>query len=99
MKIAELLRKMADVIDQADQNSGNDQSPLTAVAQDDPNRIKQISDLLSGHSPKEYANEPGEEYADINSVSVNAGGGVNGPKHPHDLRIKDPSQHPSQQGF
>lgn len=23
----------------------------------------------------------------------------NGPKHPHDIRVKDPSQHPSQQEY
>ena len=90
MKIAELLRKMADIVDQAEQDSGNDQSPLTDMGRDDPNRIKQIADLLTGCEPREYENEPQEQYADVDSVTVNAGGGVNGPKHPADIRIKDP---------
>jgi len=30
-------------------------------------------------------------------VTTHAGGGVNGPKHPHDLRVKDPSMYPNQQ--
>jgi len=94
MRIAELLRKMADVIDQAEQDSGNDQSPLTNMSQDDPNRILQISDLLSGIDGREVMNAPQEQYASIGAVTADAGGGVNGPKHPHDLRIKDPSQHP-----
>ena len=28
--------------------------------------------------------------ADIDAVTTNAGGGVNGPKHPADIRVKDP---------
>lgn len=99
MKIAELLRKMADIIDHAEQDSGNDQSPLTAMGQDDPNRIKQIADLISGADTREVMNSPQEEYAGIESVTTDAGGGVNGPKHPHDIRLKDPSQHPGQQEY
>ncbi len=99
MRIAELLRKMADVIDHAEQDSGNDQSPLSNMGQDDPNRIKQIADFLTGINGREFANEPNEEYAGIEAVTTDAGGGVNGPKHPHDLRVKDPSQHPNQQEY
>jgi hypothetical protein len=45
----------------------------------------------------EYANEPQEMYADIDAVTIDAGGGVNGPKNPHDLRVKDPSAYPGHQ--
>jgi hypothetical protein len=38
-----------------------------------------------------FANEPDEKYADIDAVTKDAGGGMNGPKHPKDLRVKDPS--------
>ncbi len=38
-----------------------------------------------------YQNKPKAEYADIDAVTTDAGGGMNGPKHPKDLRIKDPS--------
>lgn len=99
MRIAELLRKMADIVDQAEQDSGNDQSPLTNMGQDDPNRIKQIADLLSGVDTREVMNSPQEQYAGIEAVTTDAGGGVNGPKHPHDIRVKDPSQHPGQQEY
>lgn len=99
MRIAELLRKMADVIDHAEQDSGNNQSPLTSMGQDDPNRIKQIADLLTGVDTREVMNRPQEEYASIEAVTTDAGGGVNGPKQPHDLRVKDPSQHPNQQEY
>lgn len=99
MRAAEILRKFADIIDQMDQPDSTDgqMSPLSKG--DDPNRFKQISDLTKDNESAEFANEPNEQYADINSVTTNAGGGVNGPKHPHDLRVKDPSQHPGQQEY
>jgi hypothetical protein len=43
------------------------------------------------------ANSPNEKIASIDAVTVDAGGGINGPKHPHDLRVKDPSMYPNQQ--
>lgn len=70
-------------------------SPLTQAG-DDINRWRQIVDLAdNGAEP--YGNSPKERYADIEAVTTNAGGGLNGPKHPHDLRIKDPSAYPNQQ--
>jgi hypothetical protein len=98
MRIADLLRQFADIIDQADQPDSipGEMSPL---ANDDPNRFRQIMDLVSKERRGELENTPQEEYADIDSVTIHAGGGVNGPKHPHDLRVKDPSQHPGQQEY
>jgi hypothetical protein len=99
MRIAELLRKMADIVDQAEQGhpANGQMSPLSKG--DDPNRFKQVMDLISSEKQGEYENNPKEEYADMASVTIHAGGGVNGPKHPHDLRVKDPSQHSGQQEF
>ena len=59
----------------------------------DENHFKQIEDLHSDDcgcgcmAGKQYSNTPEEKYADIDSVTVDAGGGVNGPKHPADLRV------------
>ena len=98
MRASELLRHFADIIDQADhQPTDGQMSPLSKG--DDPNRFKQVMDLVSSEREQEFANQPDEQYADIDSVTVHAGGGVNGPKHPHDLRVKDPSQHPGQQEY
>jgi hypothetical protein len=93
---------MMDVIDQIDSE------PETSVDQPDdtPNgycdddlaRFKQIAGIVS--EPGEMSplsNSPNEKIADISAVTVDAGGGVNGPKHPHDLRVKDPSMYPNQQ--
>ena len=73
-----------------------DASPLTH-APDDINRWKQIVDLADNDGCEPYGNTPKEKYADIDAVTKDAGGGVNGPKHPHDLRVKDPSMYPNQQ--
>lgn len=59
----------------------------------DENHFKQIQDLHSDDcgcgcmAGKEYSNTPEEKYADIDAVTDHAGGGVNGPKHPADLRV------------
>jgi hypothetical protein len=99
MRIADLLRQFADIVDQAEQpdsRPGN-MSPLSKG--DDVNRFKQVMDLVASEHEPEYANEPAEQYASIEAVTTAAGGGVNGPKHPHDIRVKDPSQHPGQQEY
>jgi len=45
------------------------------------------------------ANRPNEVVAPVSAVTTDAGGGVNGPKHPHDIRVKDPSAYPDQQEY
>lgn len=99
MKIADLLRQFADIVDRSEQPDSRpgEMSPLSQG--DDANRFKQIMDLVAQERRGELKNTPQEEYADMASVTVHAGGGVNGPKHPHDLRVKDPSQHPGQQEY
>jgi len=102
MRIHDIIRSMMDVIDQIDSE------PETAVDQpddtpqgycdDDLARFKQIAGIVT--QPGEMSplsNSPNEKIADITAVTVDAGGGVNGPKHPHDLRVKDPSMYPNQQ--
>ena len=98
MRIADILRQFADIIDQAEQPDSRpgEMSPLANG--DDVNRFKQVADLINSEET-EYANEPQEEYAGIEAVTTDAGGGVNGPKHPHDLRVKDPSAYPNQQEY
>ena len=65
----------------------------------DINRWRQIVDLADSPEQKPFENAPNEKYADIEAVTSHAGGGLNGPKHPHDLRIKDPSMYPNQQEY
>jgi hypothetical protein len=99
MKIAEILRKMADIIDRAEQPDSvpANYSPLSKG--DDINRFKQIAGIVPTCDSRAVMNEPKEEYASIEAVTTDAGGGVNGPKHPHDIRVKDPSAYPNQQRY
>ena len=69
------------------------------VLDDGPRRFKQIFDILSAERNQQYANSPAEVVAGVESVTTDAGGGWNGPKHPHDIRVKDPSAYPNQQRF
>ena len=62
-------------------------------AQDDIRRFKQIVDLANTQAT-EYPNTPKEEYASIESVTSAAGGGMQTPKHPSDIRGEHPSLYP-----
>lgn len=73
-----------------------DVSPLTHAG-DDINRFRQIVDLADKDLSSPIGNTPNEKIASIDSVTIDAGGGMNGPKQPHDLRVKDPSMYPNQQ--
>lgn len=68
-------------------------SELDAIANveaQDENHFKQIQDLQSDGCT-EYSNSPNEQYAGLESVTTDAGGGVNGPKHAADIRTDSPS--------
>ena len=68
-------------------------SELDAIANveaQDENHFKQIQDLQSDGCT-EYSNSPDEQYAGLESVTTDAGGGVNGPKHAADIRTDSPS--------
>ena len=57
-------------------------------------------DLISSEkSSCSLANSPDEKYASIDAVTVDAGGGVNGPKHPTDIRVKDATPYPTFTGM
>lgn len=103
MKASDIIRELLCLIDVIDaKQQGAEQ--VTAVAvdvvaepvlDDGERRFKQIFDILSREREGQYSNSPTETIAGINSVTVDAGGGWNGPKHPADLRVKDPSMYPN----
>lgn len=89
MKATEILRGILDIIDDIEDHQTNDSTPLdTAEMHDDEaRRMNQIKDLLpTADVTVMYANSPAEATAEINAVTTDAGGGVNGPKHSRDLR-------------
>ena len=82
MDTSELIKRLLGVIDEYQQVN----EPV------DDNHFRQIEDLTDDdRSECEPANAPNEQYADIESVTTHAGGGVNGPKHAADLRTDSPS--------
>ena len=99
MKISEILRKMADIIDRAEQPDSIPPNYTPLVKGDDINRFKQIAGIIPSSDCRAVMNEPKEMYASIEAVTTDAGGGINGPKHPHDIRVKDPSAYPNQQRY
>lgn len=69
--------------------------PSPAPTGDNP--MKQIAGLLDEPKDKPFSNSPAEKIADIDSVTKDAGGGMNGPKNPKDLRVKDPRGFPEEE--
>jgi hypothetical protein len=75
MRITEIIRALLDRIDQLEQDRERDQA--------DANRSEQIRDL---RQDQPYTTAPQEQYADIDAVTTNAGGGWQGPKDVKDIR-------------
>jgi hypothetical protein len=63
-------------------------------APDDIRRFRQIVDLADQGEQTEYSNTPKEEYAGLDSVTTGAGGGMQAPKDPADIRGEHPSLYP-----
>ena len=96
MRATDIIRGVLDLIDQIDcgNSSTNDDPIVTGV---DSNRFKHIFDLLSQEHEQMYNNSPAEKIASIDSVTVDAGGGWNGPKNPADMRSNTVSLFPGYQ--
>ena len=94
MRAQDIIRAVLDLIDQYDDNK--DQGPkLTVQAppeEGEPvaSRFKQIITMLAADDNTALKNTPNEVVAPVSSVTTDAGGGVNGSKHPADIRVKDP---------
>lgn len=97
MRATDLVRQVLDLLDQIedphDVESEIIPDDVTCGAeQGEPiaGRFKQIFAMLDAPKSDLYANTPNEVVAGIDAVTTLAGGGLNGPKHPHDIRVKDP---------
>lgn len=95
MRTTDLIRSVLDLIDAIEhQDTGVDADTCTDTISNvstdsDARRFKHIFDLLSKEKNIGFSNEPDETYANIDSVTTDAGGGINGPSHPMDIRVKD----------
>ena len=96
MRATDLVRQVLDLLDEIEgpHDIHPDEMPdeTCGAEQGEPiaGRFKQIFAMLDAPSTGPLANSPNEVVADIDAVTTLAGGGVNGPKHPADIRVKDP---------
>lgn len=96
MRATDIVRHVLDLLDEIE-GPHDIEEPIEPVHPDidascgEPdNRFKSILAMLDADSFGAYANSPNEVVAPVSAVTTDAGGGVNGPKHPADIRIKDP---------
>lgn len=89
MRTTDIIRSVLDLIDQVEVKQDTS-IELPNEPGEQTSRFKQIYAMLSNRGQGEYSNTPNEIVADVDSVTTNAGGGVNGPKHVDDIRVKDP---------
>ena len=100
MRATDIVRQVLDLLDSVE--GEHDLKPdveLPCDTQDSEasepiaGRFKQIFDLLDqdGAVPgSDATTTPDEQYAGVEAVTTLAGGGINAPKHPDDIRVKDP---------
>lgn len=100
MRATELIRSILDFIDKETIEPKITMINMTDPEDDMPKgseeerRMNQVKDLVPDDDcgcDTEYSNSPNEQYADIEAVTTDAGGGINEPKHPADIRGEHPS--------
>jgi hypothetical protein len=91
MRATDIIRNVLDLLDAVEDSKSQPEVKIDVQQNDEPdNRFKQILAMLDADSFGPLANSPNEVVAPIEAVTTDAGGGVNGPKHPADIRVKDP---------
>ena len=86
MRATDIIRQILDIIDDVETQTSNIE---VKVDNDDDGHFKQILSMLT-NKQSSYTTQPNEVVAPVSAVTTDAGGGVNGPKHPDDIRVKDP---------
>lgn len=94
MRATEIIRGVLDLIDVIDSNSEPLPEPDCVETNSSEDELVRLVDLLK-HSYQGYDNSPNELVSDIASVTVDAGGGLNGPKQPSDIRSDSISMYPA----
>ena len=98
MSARDLLRAVLDILDAEDEQKVKADVHIHQN-DEETSHFKQILAMLDADSFGPLANSPNEVVAPVSSVTTDAGGGPNAPKHPHDIRVKDPSAYPDQQEY
>ena len=94
MRAQDIIRAVLDLLDASE---AQPQITIQAAPEEgEPvaSRFKQILAMLDNPPDSPIANAPNEVVAPVSAVTTDAGGGVNGPKHPADIRVKDPTDYP-----
>ena len=102
MRATDIVRSILDLIDTIDTPQPKidiEVTPDIAEPGEQTSRFKHIFAMLDNPTDGDYANTPNEIVAPASAVTTDAGGGLNGSKHPHDIRVKDPSAYPDQQEY
>ena len=89
MRTTDIIRSVLDLIDQVEVKQDTS-IEIPNESGEQTSRFKQIYAMMSDKGQGEYSNTPNEVVADVDAVTTLAGGGVNGPKDPADIRVKDP---------
>jgi hypothetical protein len=84
LRATEIVRSILDLLDKLEQP----QTSFEPGSDDTDSRFRQIYAILQNRKP--VSTEPNETVSGVDSVTTLAGGGVNGPKHSDDIRVKDP---------
>jgi len=99
MRATDIIRGVLDLIDNYEQEQDVEQSCGCDSEEEyvDPNaegsRFRQIlAQIAQREEPTDYDNSPSVSVSDCDAVTSDAGGGLNGPSHPDDIRVKDPRQ-------
>ena len=93
MRATDIIRSVLDLLDNLDDREPKIDISIDGIPQEEPPeepRFASVLKMLTDKRAGEYGNSPNEVVAPIEAVTTLAGGGVNGPKHPADIRIKDP---------
>lgn len=85
MRVAEIIRQVLDILDQAEpQEQPNQPVEDMGYTDKDIKRFQQIAGLTTD---KQYSTTPNEQYADVDSVTNQAGADSwQGTKEPEDIR-------------
>ena len=98
MRATDIVRQVLDLLDQVEGQHDiqpdviPDETCRSEQGEPIAGRFKQIFAMLDAPSNGPLANSPNEVVAPVSAVTTDAGGGVNGPKHPDDIRVKDPRE-------
>ena len=90
MRATDIVRMTLDLIDMADKPEPKIEIQVATDEPEEEQRFASVFKMLQARGPGEYANSPNEIVAPIEAVTTDAGGGLNGPKDPADIRVKDP---------